>query len=76
MLELLKRGRPPPDEDRGADERVHFVDVGCGAGAVTNQVKIYIISAPLWFLFDDPPLGCAAHGQLEVHRHRHLRQAA
>ena len=41
MLELLKRGRPPPDEDGGADERVHFVDVGCGAGAVTNQVNIY-----------------------------------
>ena len=39
MLELLKRGRPPPDEDGGADERVHFVDVGCGAGAVTNQVN-------------------------------------
>merc|ERR1712027_138251 len=44
MLELLKRGRPPPDEDGGADERVHFVDVGCGAGAVTNQVALRMVN--------------------------------
>lgn len=45
MLELVTGGRRhPDDEDSSADELVHFVDVGCGAGAVTNQVALRMAS--------------------------------
>ena len=47
MLELIT-GK------HGADDLVHFVDVGCGAGAVTNQAIYYIMMSIIVMVHPGP----------------------